>query len=522
MSEFNPMEKMGSEHLASRPLGSSPATAPASRSHHYAAEAPRVLARMPDLGMAEAEREAQLPSLEHDGRLLSSRVSVAILMGGVATLLLVALGSYVFFGNDKATDETATWQPPVPAPNAAEAPAWGGAMPTTAPSPYTTGTGTPSSVPSATAPNAAWNPQAPSTSWNPELASRPTMPWRNEGQAQAANTWGSPSASDPAPRAEQQPQTPPQTNSWNTTTPVPATSEPSYGWNSQSPSVPMTSQESTASWNTQSQTPSWSTPAPSYGTSSPSYGTSNPSYGTASQTPNTSWNTATQASAVESQPLSTTPAEASRPAGPMMPNAPTSFNASYEASRSQAPYGNPYQPQSDTNRATVTNGQNPANGYGSYGQSDPGAYRTDATGPQPAATQPYNYGAGSYGTGTQYNAQPSYPQSAPSSYRNDRGADAQPASTTSYGYNAGANYNQASSNNYQPSYQPGYQANPSNTYPAAGATSYPTTDSVPGATAPASYVGGAPYAAPGAARFQGTIEKPSVRTTYDRTGSSLY
>lgn len=510
MSEFNPMEKMGSEHLTSRPLSSSSA-ATAGRGHRYAAEAPRVLARMPDMGTAEAAHEAQLPSLEHDGRLLSSRVSVAILMGGVAMLLLVALGSYVFFGTNKADEDMATWQPDAPAPNAAEAPAWGGAM-QNHPSPYAGVGGAqayPSSVtPSAAPANGGWNNTAPSTGWNPEVANRPTMPWRGEDQPSTQNTWGA--TGDFAPRAEQ-----PQPNAWSSTTPIPATPSTSYDWNSTTPttSSPTASQDATASWNTPNQTPAWSNPASPYGVSAQPYGTTSP-------TPSTSWNTATQTSAVEGQP-STASTEASRPVGPMMPNAPTSFNASYESSRTQPSYGNSYQPQTDTPR-TAMNGQAPATGYTRFSQNDSNAYRQTTTNPQPAATQPYNYGTGSYESGSQPSGQPSYQATAPNSYR---GADVQPAPAMSNNYSANAgyalpsSYNQpANYSNTQPSYQPSYQPAQSNAYPAAGSASYPTS----GVTAPASYRGETSYPNPGAAQFQGTIEKPSVRTTYDRTGSSLY
>lgn len=522
MSEFSSTEKMGSEHLASRPLGSSPATAvPTGRSHHYATEAPRVLARMPDLGTAETERESQLPSLERDGRLLSSRISVAVLMGGVAVLLLVALVPFVFFGKTKAvpTDGPTSWQQ-TPAPNAPEAPVWGGAAPNAASqAPNMAGAPAyPQPNPSA---SSAWNTPAPSTppsttppaGWSADVAARPTTPWRNDAQ-QTSNPWGSPS--DTAPRAEQA-----SANPWASPAPATNSTESSYGWNNRSTTPPVTTPDATASMNPQTSAPSWSNPPAPYGASTPSpapYGTSNQPYTAASQTPESPWNTATQASAaIETPSPYASPVDANRPAGPMMPNAPTSFNAGYEASRAQPAYRNQYQPQADANRATVINGQSPTEGYGTYGQNDTGAYRSQSL-PAQSSAQPYNYG-----TQPQYNDQPNYQQPAPGAYRNDRGADTQSGTATPYGRNPGASYNtQPSPNAYQSSYQPGYQANPQSTYPAANAAGYPTGDSMPGTAAPSNYAGGMPQAEPGVARFQGGIEKPSVRTTYDRTRSSLY
>jgi len=504
MSEFNSMEKMGSEHLTSRPL-SSQATGTAGRSHHYAAEAPRVLARMPDLGTAEAEREAQLPSLAHAGRLLSSRVSVAILMGGLATLLLVALGSYVFFGNDKATNDTAGWQPQPPAPTAAEAPVWSGAA-TTNPSAYPTGTSVPSYGTSATTPNSTWPTTPTNTAWNPEVANRPTTPWRTETQPQTPSAWGTSNATQA--RVEPVP-------AWNTPTTAPTTPEPNLGWNNQAAPA----QDHAASWNTPSQASSWSTPASSYGATNSPYPTVNP-------TSDPTANTAVQASAVESQPSYTAPADVNRPAGPMMPSASTSYNTGYQPNRSLPAYQNQYQPYVDTNRTAVVNGQNPADPYGNYSQNNAAAYRPEATTPQPTTTQPYNYG-----TNSPYTSQPTYQQAAPSNYR---GTEAQPASATAYGatmgtsYPQAANYSQPSSyaqpaNYPQPSsynnYLPSYPTSQVNAYPTPG---YPTTNSASATAAPASYVGGVTPTDPGTAQFQGTIETPSVRTTYDRTRSSLY
>lgn len=523
MSEFNSTEKMGSEHLASRPLGASPASAtPMGRGHHYTTEAPRVLARMPDLGAAETERESQLPSLERDGRLLSSRISVAVLMGGVAVLLLVALVPFVFFGKNKAPspDGSASWQQP-PAPNAPEAPAWGPTAPNAVSQAPNMG-GTPAYPQSNPPANPAWNsnspapPMTPSTTppmgWNAEVAARPTTPaWRSDAQ-QTPAPWGT--SGDTVPHVEQS-----APNPWATAPTAPNSSDPNYNWNNRTSTPAVTSPDATAATNPQSTAPSWSNPP--YGASTPApapYGASNPSYNAVGQTPDSPWNTATQASAaIESPAPYASPVDANRPAGPMMPSSPASFNSGYEASRAQPAYRNSYQPQADTNRAPVVNGQNPADAYGSYGQSDAGAYRSQ-TMPAQSSAQPYNYG-----TQPQYNDQPNYQQPAPGAYRNDRGVDAQPASPAPYGQTPGTSYNtQPAASAYPSSYQSGYQANPQSTYPAANAAGYPTGNNMPGAAAPTNYASGMPQAEPGVARFQGVIEKPSVRTTYDRTRPSLY
>jgi hypothetical protein len=501
MSEYETMNKMGSENLTSRPLGASPAAAVSgqTRSPHYGSEAPRVLARMPDLGPNSIDRETELPSLQHGGRLLSSRISVAVLLGGGALLLLAALVPFLFFGKSKTDGKDgAAWQPPVPAPNAAEAPSWGNPRAETpawgtpgAPAPYTSGP---------TAANAPYNNYPQTPGWTPEVASRPDQPaaWQgNQEPSQPANSWGTPG--EPVVRGEQ-----PQANAWNAGTP-PATTEQGCGWNNQSTAVPAAAQEPVSSWNNQAPANAWSNqPAPQAAQDS-------------------SWNAPARTTSTEAQTPAWSQPEANRPVGPMMPSTPPSYGANYEASRSAPAYRNQYQAPADNSRGMAPGAPATSDpyGYGRTGQIDQNAYRNDTNTVAPGASQqPYGYGAD-----PRYNSQPDYRQPATSGYRSDAGADARAVPAQSYGSGAAASYNAPPSYNTTPSYQPGSTSS----YPPATATNgtpnysgYPTADS---AAPTAGYAGAnpAPYAEPGVARFQGTIEKPTTaRTTYERTRSSLY
>lgn len=455
MSEYEATQRVGSESLAGRPSGGNPGTAApgTSRGHHFGTEAPRVLARMPDLGPSEAERECQLPSLERDGRLLSSRVSVAVLLGGVALLLAVALVPFVFFGKGKEDkDDKGTWQVGSPAPSASEAPRFGGSADEVPQYPATGGVAPyPRVNPEA---NTAWGGQS-QPGWTPEVASRPAPAAWQSGDPQTPTPNGWNPAYESTARTEPSPP-----GAWSAPSATPSTPEPSYGWNTQPPSATAPPQATGTAWNTQTPVPSWP----------------NQPYSATGQPPQEgSWNTGAQAVAAD-MPTSAygAAAEASRPVGPMMPSTPTGFNSGYEASRSAVPYGGQYRPATDVYR------------------SDP------AANPAPPPPQPYNY-------------------------RSDAGSGVAPVAVPYGGYQAVPANSPTGGMPAQPVQQFGGPTSYQAPYPTPGFPAYPTTD--PSSMRPASSIpgGGAPpYGEPGVARFQGVIEKPNARTTYERTRSSIY
>jgi len=506
MSEYEAMERMGNGNLGGREPSGNPAMAASGpiRPPHYATEAPRVLARMPDLGTSEVERESQLPSLERDGRLLSSRVSVAVLLGGACVILAVALLPFVFFGKDKAEKEdNAGWQSAPPAPTASEAPRYGGDFNEMSQYPVVNGA---SPYPNTSAaPNSSWD-NAPSTQWNPEVASRPNNAWQGGAtQYPATDNWGSPS--NPGVRSEQ-----PQPSAWGTPATGSPNSDPAYGWNTQTTPPSPTAQEAPSSWGSQPSAPpvsSWS---------------NQPSYGTTTQpSQDTSWNTPVQAVSTEPQPAYTAP-NSNRPVGPMMPSTPSGFNSNYEASRTAPAYQNQYQPPADSYRAPATGSRSSADAtnYGGYGAIATDAYRAQPSASVPATSQqPYGYQVQPRAA-----SQPSYRQPEAGAYRNDAASEVQ--ATTPYGYPPASNYGNPapaysapSSVNPPPAVQPGYpNTSYQSPYTPPATSSYPTYPTSDTSSATAGYAGA--DAEPGVARFQGSIEKPAARTTYDYSRPSVY
>lgn len=84
---------------------------------------PKVLARLPDLDVAELDRILDTESGAGQ-RSFNQRISTAILMGGGALFLLLALSPLVSNKSDKPAGNSTAFQPTSPAPSAPVAPAW--------------------------------------------------------------------------------------------------------------------------------------------------------------------------------------------------------------------------------------------------------------------------------------------------------------------------------------------------------------------------------------------------------------
>jgi hypothetical protein len=81
---------------------------------------PEVLARFPDVGPVESNRQPQARAARSDGRILSPALATKLLVGGVVLLVLVAILPFVFSNKNEPKPGTP------PAPNADEAPMWKG------------------------------------------------------------------------------------------------------------------------------------------------------------------------------------------------------------------------------------------------------------------------------------------------------------------------------------------------------------------------------------------------------------
>jgi len=135
---------------------------------------PGVLARLPDVGRLESNREPNVQAARCDGRILSPGLATKLLVGGGLLLVLAAIFPFVF--NNKNEPKPGT----PPAPNAEEAPTWKGASGKTA--------------------NAL--PASAKVSYEPTMSINPDLPPAPDfiGAAQAPN----PGPVPPAPRAEGQ------------------------------------------------------------------------------------------------------------------------------------------------------------------------------------------------------------------------------------------------------------------------------------------------------------------------------
>jgi len=135
---------------------------------------PGVLARLPDVGRLESNREPNVRAARSDGRILSPGLATKLLVGGGLLLVLAAIVPFVF--NNKNEPKPGT----PPAPNAEEAPMWKGASGKTA--------------------NAL--PASAKVSYEPTMAINPDLPPAPDfiGDTEAPN----PDPVPPAPRAEGQ------------------------------------------------------------------------------------------------------------------------------------------------------------------------------------------------------------------------------------------------------------------------------------------------------------------------------
>ena len=87
---------------------------------------PPVLVRMPDLDATQPSAEAEKKSARWDGRMISQRLSIKLLVGGGIALVLAAVAPFVFNGKDNTNRDNGLpdWHQGLPAPNSEEAPAW--------------------------------------------------------------------------------------------------------------------------------------------------------------------------------------------------------------------------------------------------------------------------------------------------------------------------------------------------------------------------------------------------------------
>ena len=135
---------------------------------------PGVLARLPDVGGVESNREPTARAARSDGRILSPGLATKLLLGGGLLLVLAAIFPFVFSNKNEPKPGTP------PAPNAEEAPMWKGA--------------------SGKTPNTL--PASAKVSYEPKMSINPDLPPAPDfvGAAQVPN----PDPSPQAPRAEGQ------------------------------------------------------------------------------------------------------------------------------------------------------------------------------------------------------------------------------------------------------------------------------------------------------------------------------
>jgi hypothetical protein len=177
-----------SENAAKQSAGSRSAAAPKESSTagcgmthgvpepHFAPRSPKILARVPDLESADLEVEEGTARAGGDGRMLSTRLSMMVLVGGGGLLLLAALGLPYLLDRPEAPDpkqesEAPSWPVEPPAPAASVAPAWQGAA-EQEPS-WELPAGTPAQSVSEMPPTSVWSDRPQSTNWDEPSASDP-------------------------------------------------------------------------------------------------------------------------------------------------------------------------------------------------------------------------------------------------------------------------------------------------------------------------------------------------------------
>ena len=135
---------------------------------------PQVLARMPDLDAAEPNAEAGKSGSRWDGRMISQRLSMKLLVGGGLVLVLAAIAPFVLSnkGNRNRDDGLPDWHQGMPAPHSEEAPVW---SPATVQTPPQTPAGGPPPSPQVASPQPPpiVPPQLPKVPGRPNLAPRP-------------------------------------------------------------------------------------------------------------------------------------------------------------------------------------------------------------------------------------------------------------------------------------------------------------------------------------------------------------
>ncbi|OHB86012.1 MAG: hypothetical protein A2V98_13790 [Planctomycetes bacterium RBG_16_64_12] len=209
---------------------------------HFAAQPPRVLARVPDLDSVHPDVMDQTPD-RRDGRMLSSQLSMGILAGGGALLLLAALGLPFLLGKSdtsepESKEKLSAWQPTYPAPSAPSAPLWDGAS-EAAPT-WQTRPDAHDSPRHDVPPTAVWNELPPSQVWTgqPEASPSSSQPqWPMPGGQPNAPTWNAPAGVESG---------------------VPSLGQ--TGSNAQPGTTPAAYPQAANSWNEQPQVPTWQVP----------------------------------------------------------------------------------------------------------------------------------------------------------------------------------------------------------------------------------------------------------------------
>ncbi len=474
---------------------------------HFRARSQQVLARVPDLESADSASIEETLSTRGDGRILSSGLSMKILYGAGAVLLVAALALPFLLSDSESstpisTDESAAWQREGPAVTAPMAPAWNA------------GTGE--------SPNWQAEPIAGEGRW---------------GEAPAVSAWqgGSGSGQRSSPPQSQPGLGPPRVQPWQ-------------------------GRSQSQTWETQRDTPNWGAPidAPrgrEFAADNDWTRKANPA-GATVQAPAMSWNDGAQTPSWETAPQGfagqapeQAPPEAPQPyyggigrqqfagaAGPdpASPLAATSvaprYENAYQPSRPAPAGSGSYQPYVDANPSmAIRPGDAPSSvsGYGTrYLGAEQPSYRAADARAVPDAGQ-----AGCCPNG-QGRPSPSgylpngYPSTRyPSAGRPAVGAEGPDSPATDYpsgAYRTGV-YPPA---NYPTTDHPsaGYPSAdyPSGNYPSSG---YPPDGYGPAAAPPrrgdrtGAY---APYAEPGVARFQGGIGKPTGSNLDERDRPRLY
>jgi len=281
MSENETNQRTVGEDLASSRMRGSPVgeTSHGVTGPHFSSHSPRVLARVPDLESAESEVAEGARRTGRDGRMLSSPLSVKILAGGGALLLLAALGLPFFFGNSDTPepapkDELPAWQPEHPAPSAPAAPAWDG--PSVGASSWEVPPSADGFSRPGTSATSAWNEdlqpygRAEPSQAQPWVPPTGSQPWAQGADSQAASeqppaqAWNGQAATMPSD-AQPQWQVPggqTDTSTWSGQVDVASGRWPrdQAGWSTQPSATPERYQEPAVSWNEETQLPSWQVP----------------------------------------------------------------------------------------------------------------------------------------------------------------------------------------------------------------------------------------------------------------------